>query len=120
MISGKKYSLFLFITVVFLLFATVVMVSGQELNCQVSVLTPQLQETNKTIYETMQSQIRDFMNTRKWTGDNFENHERIECSITLTISERVNTDNFKANIQIQSRRPVYKSSYNSPMINHQD
>jgi len=93
---------------------------AQELNCQVSVLTPQLQETNKTIYETMQSQIRDFMNNRKWTGDNFENNERIECSITITISERVNTDNFKANIQIQSRRPVYKSSYNSPMINHMD
>jgi len=95
-------------------------VSAQELNCQVSVLTPQIQETNKTIYETMQSQIRDFMNNRKWTGDNFENSERIECSITINITERVNTDDFKANIQIQSRRPAYKSSYNSPMINHQD
>ena len=99
---------------------TVKTVSAQELNCQVSVLTPQIQETNKAIYETMQSQIRDFMNNRKWTGDNFENSERIECSITINITERVNTDDFKANIQIQSRRPAYKSSYNSPMINHQD
>jgi hypothetical protein len=120
MISGKKYFLVLSLSFVFLLLAVAAKVSAQELNCQVSVLTPQLQETNKTIYETMQTQIRDFMNTRKWTGDNFENNERIECSITITINERVNTENFKANIQIQSRRPVYKSSYNSPLINHMD
>lgn len=93
---------------------------AQELNCQVSVLTPQIQESNKTIFETLQNQIRDFMNNRKWTGDNFENHEKIECSMIINVTERVSTDEFKATIQIQSRRPVYKSSYNSPMINHQD
>src|SRR5687767_9606427 len=102
MIFRRKY--FLALIGFMQLFAGGQMVSAQELNCQVSVLTPQLQETNKTIYETMQSQIRDFMNSRKWTGDNFENNERIECSITITINERVNTDNFKANIQVQSRR----------------
>ena len=118
MISGNKYfTLLILIVAVFFSSGSVV---AQELNCQVSVLTPQLQETNKQIYETMQSQIREFMNSRKWTGDNFENNERIECSITLTINERVNTENFKATLQVQSRRPVYKSSYNSPMINHQD
>jgi hypothetical protein len=115
----KKYSVIVIFFFVFC-FLAMKIVSAQELNCQVSVLTPQLQETNKQIYETMQSQIRDFMNNRKWTGDNFENSERIECSITINITERVNTENFKANIQIQSRRPCYKSSYNSPMINHQD
>jgi len=120
MIPGKKHSiLFIAFFACLMLFAGS-RVSAQELNCQVSVLTPQIQETNKKIYETMQSQIRDFMNNRKWTGDNFEVSERIECSITINISERVNTDDFKATIQVQSRRPAYKSSYNSPMINHQD
>ena len=94
--------------------------SAQELNCQVSLLTPQIQESNKTIFETLQNQIRDFMNNRKWTPDNFENSERIECSMIINVTERVSTEDFKATIQIQSRRPVYKSSYNSPMINHQD
>ena len=93
---------------------------AQELNCQVSVLTPQIQESNKQIYETMQTQIREFMNNKRWTSDQFLNQERIECSIIITISERPSTDEFKASIQIQSRRPVYRSSYNSPMINHQD
>jgi hypothetical protein len=93
---------------------------AQELNCQISVLTPQIQESNKKIFETLQNQIRDFMNNRKWTGDNFDNNERIECSMIINVTERVSTEDFKATIQIQSRRPVYKTSYNSPMINHQD
>jgi hypothetical protein len=93
---------------------------AQELNCTVQVLTPAIQESNKQIYETMQTQIRDFMNNHKWTGDQFLNQERIECSIIINVTERTSTDEFKATIQIQSRRPVYKSSYNTPMINHQD
>lgn len=93
---------------------------AQELNCQVSVLTPQIQQTDKTIFETMQTSIREFMNNRVWTQDKFLNQERIDCSITITISERVSVDEFRGNIQIQARRPVYRSSYSSPLFNHQD
>jgi len=93
---------------------------AQELNCTVSVLTPQIQASDKTIYETLKNSIRDFVNNRKWTGDKFQNSERIECSILITISERIGADQFRGNIQIQSRRPVYKSSYSSPIINHLD
>lgn len=94
--------------------------AAQELNCQVSVLTPQIQASDKSIYETLQTTIREFLNNRSWTNDQFLNQERIECSMVITISERTSVDEFKANIQIQSRRPVYKSSYNSPLFNHQD
>jgi len=95
-------------------------VNAQELNCSVNVNTSQIQESNKTIFETLQRQIREFINNKKWTNDQFLNQERIECSILINISERVSTDQFKATIQIQSRRPVFNSSYNSPLINHQD
>ncbi|MFM8431849.1 MAG: DUF4835 family protein, partial [Bacteroidota bacterium] len=95
-------------------------VSAQELNCSVSVLSPNATESDRTVYTLLQTSIREFVNNRKWTNDQFLNQERIECSITITISERVSVDEFKANIQIQSRRPVYKSSYNSPLFNHQD
>ncbi len=94
--------------------------SSQELNCQISILTPQIQASDKSIYDKLQTELRDFMNNRRWTNDEYLNQERIECSMVITISERVSTDEFKASIQIQSRRPVYSSSYNSPMINHQD
>ncbi|HNQ62047.1 MAG TPA: DUF4835 family protein [Bacteroidia bacterium] len=93
---------------------------AQELNCSVSVLSPQIQASDKTIYETLQTSIREFMNNRTWTNDQFLNQERIECSIIITISERTSVDAFKANIQIQSRRPVYQSSFYAPLFNHQD
>ena len=93
---------------------------SQELNCQVSILTPQIQASDKTIYDNLQTELRDFLNNRKWTNEEYLNQERIECSMIITISERVSTDEFKASIQIQSRRPIYNSSYNSPMFNHQD
>jgi hypothetical protein len=93
---------------------------GQELNCSFSVLAPNATESDRSIYTTLQNSLREYVNNRKWTNDQFLNQERIECSITITISERVAVDEFKANIQIQSRRPVYKSSYNSPLFNHQD
>jgi len=92
---------------------------GQELNCSVTVLTPQIQASDKSIYDKLQTELRDFLISKHWTNDEFLNQERIECSIVITISER-STDEFKASIQIQSRRPVYGSSYNSPMFNHQD
>ena len=94
--------------------------SAQELNCTVSVLTPKIQATDKTIYETLKTSIRYFMNNHKWTGDKFQNQERIECSMVITVDERAGADEFKGTIQLQSRRPVYKTSYSSPIINHLD
>lgn len=94
--------------------------SAQELNCQVTVLAPKATESDRSIYSTLQVALRDFINSRKWTNDQFLNQERIECSMTITISDRVAVDEFKASIQIQSRRPVYRSSYFSPIFNHQD
>jgi hypothetical protein len=93
---------------------------AQEINCQLSVQTPQIQASDKTIYDKLQTDLREFMNNRKWTNDEYLNQERIECSIVITISERVSTDEFTGNIQVSSRRPIYHSSYNSPMFNHQD
>ena len=91
---------------------------AQELNCSVQVLTPAIQG-DKHIFETLQKSIYEFMNNTRWTKDNFKNDERIECSILMNVSDRVN-DDFKATIQIQSRRPVYKSSYNAVLINYID
>ncbi len=112
--------MFRFFLTIFIILAYCSIGYTQELNCQVSILTPQIQASDKTIYDNLQTELRDFLNNRKWTNEEYLNQERIECSIVITISERVSTDEFKASIQIQSRRPVYNSSYNSPMFNHQD
>jgi len=91
--------------------------SAQELNCSVQVITPTISGSDKSIYETLQTSIRDFLNNKKWTQDIFLNQERIECSILINIKTRVSTDQFDATIQVTSGRPVYKSSYKAPVIN---
>lgn len=111
----RKYiSLFLFFISGHFLFS-------QELNCQVSVVSPQIQgTTEKQIFDQLQKSIFEFMNNTKWTKDNFTTAERIDCSILINVTQKAGTDDYRATIQIQSRRPVFKSSYFSPTFNYID
>lgn len=109
-----------FLPLFFFLLLSVSTVFGQELNCTVSVISPQVQNTEKRIFETLQKDIREFMNSRSWTSEKFTLEERIECSILITVSERISADRYKATIQIQSSRPAYMTAYNSVMMNVND
>ncbi|MES2513271.1 MAG: DUF4835 family protein [Bacteroidota bacterium] len=94
---------------------------SQELNCQVSVVSVQVQgTTEKQIFDQLQKSIFEFMNNTKWTKDNFTINERIDCSILINVTNKLSADDYLATIQIQSRRPVFKSSYFSPTINYID
>ncbi len=95
-------------------------VAGQELNCQVSISTPGMSETDRQIMQTLRSDLREFINETNWTGYQFETRERIEASIQITIEERLGGDEYRANIQVQSRRPIYNTAYDSPIFNHRD
>lgn len=108
------------IFLVLVLLCSFIVSKAQELNCQVQVLTPRIQSSDKKIFTTMQQAIFEFINNTKWTSDKFQTEEKIECSMQIEITERISTDEFKGTIQVSSRRPVYKTSYNSPMINIKD
>ena len=94
--------------------------NGQELNCNVQVNSSQVQGSDKSIFDAMQKTIFEFMNSRKWTNNVFKNTERIECTIMINITEQASTNEFKATIQVQSRRPIYGTSYYSTTLNHID
>lgn len=93
---------------------------GQEFDCSVSVSAPQVQGTERKVYQTMQTAIYEFMNQRVWSPYQFQKEERIECTIMITISERLSSDRFKGKINLVLRRPVYKTSYNSILFNWVD
>lgn len=96
-------------------------ISSQELNCQVSVVSVQVQgTTEKQIFDQLQKAIFEFMNNTKWTKDNYTVAERIDCSILINVTQKMNSDDYMATIQVQSRRPVFKSSYFSPTVNYID
>ncbi|MBN2215104.1 MAG: DUF4835 family protein [Bacteroidales bacterium] len=94
--------------------------SAQELMCNVQIITQQIQGTNKQVFQTLQTAVYEFMNNTSWTNHVFETDERIECTMLFNIKEQVSVDEFRGTLQIQSRRPVYNTSYNSVVMNYVD
>ena len=94
---------------------------SQELNCQVDINSSQLQgSTNKQIFDQMKRSIIEFMNNTKWTNDTYATQEKIECSILIIIKSSPAQDDYSGTIQVTSRRPVFKSSYYTEVLNVED
>lgn len=94
--------------------------NSQELNVQVTINTPNLQLTDPKVFETLRGTLVDFLNSQKWTSDDFEPEERIEVNFQITISEELSESSFKAELAIQSTRPVYGTNYQTALLNHVD
>jgi hypothetical protein len=93
---------------------------AQELNCEVQVLSQKIQNVDPQVFKTLEQTVFEFLNNKKWTTEKYKNEERIECSILINVTEQVAQDNYKATLTIQSSRPVFNSSYNTPLLNHSD
>ena len=92
---------------------------SQELNCKVEINADKVQNANKEIFNILQSAISDYMNTQKWTDAQFGTNEKIECRLYFTINS-YDEPNISGDLQIQSMRPVYNSSYTTTIINFKD
>ncbi len=110
----KRYTLALL-----LLFMVIPSMVAQELNCRVVVNSDKIQGTNKEVFNTLQNAISEYMNDTKFTSVQLSPTERIECTLQFIVSEYTD-ERFVCQLQIQSRRPVYNSSYTSTLINFQD
>lgn len=93
---------------------------GQELNCRVIVNDQQVQTTERDIFREMETEFAQFLNTTKWTDDDFAESEVIKCNIVITITEMPNVGFFNATVQVLSTRPVYNSNYESLVLNFAD
>lgn len=95
--------------------------SSQELQAKVNVLAGRVNSTvDKKIFITLQTQLNNLMNNRKWTSDQFQPNEKIECSFILNIESIVETNVYKATLTIQAARPVFNSSYQAALVNYID
>jgi hypothetical protein len=103
--------------IVFLIISLPALVRAQEFMCQITVNSPQVEGTEKKVFQTLQSDLYEFVNNRKWTNYVFKTEERIDCSIMITITDRVSSDQFKAKVNVVLQRPVYKTSYNTNLLN---
>jgi hypothetical protein len=93
---------------------------AQELNCTVSVLSQGVQLSDKRIFKTMETAIREFMTNKRWTNDVFQRDERIELNLTFNITKFTMPDEMLGTLQIQSRRPTFNSNYGSVVLNFID
>ena len=83
-----------------IILSTYILSSAQELNCNVQVVTQQIQGTNKKIFQTLQAAIYEFVNTRTWTNNVYSYSERIECNILINLTDQISSDEFKGTIQV--------------------
>ena len=91
--------------------------TAQDLNAQVQVLAPKIPSANKHTLQSLETSIKDFLNGRKWAQDKILPAERIECNFIFNITTWDGSSNYSAELQVQSSRPVFNSSYNSTLIN---
>lgn len=93
---------------------------AQELRCNISISSSKIQGANKTVFETMQSDLYEFMNNRKWTEHQYAMDERIECNFFINLDQQISSDEFKGSISVQASRPIFNSSYKSTLLNIKD
>src|SRR6201999_2070626 len=75
---------------------------------------------NKSVFQTLQTALTNFVNSRKWTGDAFQTNEKIQCNFLLNIEESMGNDIYRGKLTVQAARPIYSTSYDSPIINFMD
>ena len=104
-----------------LFFITGLCVQAQELKATISVVSNQVgNSVNPGVFRTLQTALNNFINNRKWTGDNFLPNEKIECNFLLNLEATAETNVYNASLTIQAARPVYNTTYLSPIINFRD
>jgi hypothetical protein len=108
----KKIASFLFLF--FVGFA-----NAQQLNCTVQIVSDKIASTNNQIFKNLQASISDFVNKTDWTGEEYKANEKVECSMVIILNS-YDSNQFTATIQVQSTRPIFNSTYASPVFNFND
>lgn len=105
--------------IVILLALFTVQAKAQELNCTVTVSADRITDANTQVFRTLETSLTDFINNTRWGNRSFERSERIQCAMFINVSAYSGTE-FTATLQVQSGRPVYNSTYSSPVLNFND
>ena len=94
-------------------------IAAQELRCTVTINSDKIEGSNKQVFATMKTAIEEYINQNRWTNMTFAEHEKIECSMLLVVNAV--TDNmYSCEMTLQSRRPVFGTTYTTPLLNFKD
>ncbi len=104
----------------FILISLASLANAQDLNARVQVLSPKIQSANKRVFTVLENAMKDFLNNRKWSSDQFLPQERIECTFVMNINTWDGSSAYSAELQIQSTRPVYGAGYTTTLLSIND
>jgi len=108
------------IAIVIVFIVSVITVQGQEIQARLTVQADKISsQVDKKIFQTLQTGLTNFLNNRRWTNDVFQPAEKIQCNFLLNI-EDANNNIFKGKLTVQVARPIYNTTYDSPIINFLD
>ena len=94
---------------------------SQELEAKVTINSSRVSsQVDKKVFQTLQTALQNFLNTRKWTGDTYQPNEKIACNFLLDIEKGIGANVYQATLTVQAARPVYNSTYQTALINHKD
>ncbi len=104
----------------FFIFFSSFLIKAQELNCVVTINDAEVGISNRQIFTTLKNAVYEFMNNTKWTNINFQNQEKIDCSLAINILDYPEPGLFKGTLQLQVSRPVFNSNYKTPVLSFND
>ncbi|WP_293872030.1 DUF4835 family protein [Flavobacterium sp.] len=105
------------VNILFLFFIGVI--QAQQLNCTVQINSDKVPTTNNQIFKNLKNSISDFVNKTDWTGEDYKVNEKINCSMVVIINS-YDSNQFTATLQVQSTRPIFNSTYATPVFNYND
>ena len=92
---------------------------AQEFDCQVIVDAKQTGQLQLTVFDNLEKAIQEFVNQKKWTDKQYEDYQKINCSMVILITS-YDSNFFNGSIQFQSSRPVFGSDHSTPILNVND
>jgi hypothetical protein len=109
------------IALAFVFSMTVLSIQAQEIQARITVMANRVStQVDKKIFQTLQTSLVNFVNNRRWTNDAFQPNEKIQCNFLLNIENDLGGNIYKGKLTVQAARPVYNTSYDSPIINFLD
>lgn len=108
-----------FVVVLAVFFASAI--QAQEIQARVTVMTQKVStQVDKKVFQTLQTSLTNFLNTRRWTTDVYQPSEKIQCNFLLNIEQELGNNVYKGKLTIQAARPIYNTNYDSPIMNYID
>ena len=92
---------------------------SQTVNCNFVLNSDFVDQTNQQVFSTLEKSVNEFMNSNLWNNKSLEAHQRVKFNLILNLNSYVGS-NFTGTLQVQVERPVYESTYLTPIFNFLD